>query len=80
MTSQSAANLNSLFSEPVGYFNLRLLKTRERHIGLKWDFVRIEGASGTPKKGFKIGKVKFHGVSPLSTTKPYLTNVVGWLS
>ena len=28
--------------------------------------MRIEGASGTPKKGFKIEKVKIHGVGPLS--------------
>ena len=54
------------FENPWDAFNLHLPKTRERHNGLKWDFVRIEGASGTPKKGFKIGKVKFHGVS-LST-------------
>ena len=27
--------------------------------------MRIEGASGTPKKGFKIEKVKIHGVGPL---------------
>ena len=59
------SHVNSQNSTVLRACNLCLPKTRERHNCQKWDFVRIEGASGTPKKGFKIEKVKIHGVGPL---------------
>jgi len=44
--------------------------------------VRIEGASGTPKKGFKIEKVKIHGVGPLRVPVPFqnIITVDQWFS
>ncbi|MEL6805704.1 MAG: hypothetical protein AAFO91_18185, partial [Bacteroidota bacterium] len=66
MTSVSPANPTAWSENPWKAFNLSVVFSKERQHGQKWDFLRIEHASGTPKKDFNIEKVHFHGVGPLT--------------